>query len=183
MPDRGAERHEKRPRPLEIGRLGADQQCQFSRSSGVRQAGDRAVDIDETARAQIARQIERVPIGNGRTLDRQRARFGCFGRTILAEPHRAGCFVIGDHGDDSVRAIGGVRRRIGPARATRDQIIRLGLAAIPDRDGESAVEIAAGHAVAHASETDEGDMGHGLIHVLDRTQAARRRRVAPASPP
>ena len=52
-------------------------------------------------------------------------------------------------------------------RAAGDQIFRLGLAAIPYRDRESGIEVAAGHAVTHAPEPDECDTRHGLIHILD----------------
>src|SRR5882757_4335202 len=65
MPDRGAERREIWPRPLQIGWLGADQQGQLSRRRRVRQAGDWTVDVNETAASQLARKIERMLMGNG----------------------------------------------------------------------------------------------------------------------
>ncbi len=37
----------------------------------------------------------------------------------------------------------------------------LGLAAIPQRDREAGIEIAARHAVAHPSQSDEGHTLHG----------------------
>ena len=63
---------------------------------------------------------------------------------------------------------------VGPARAARDQVVGLGLAAIPHRDGKAGVEIAAGHAVAHASQSDERDLRHAI--------SPRRRSAAGAVP-
>ena len=114
-------------------------------------------------------------VGYGGAFDRQRARFGCFDRAIASKPNSPGGFVVGHHGDDGIGAIGGIRRRIRPARAARDQIVRLGLAAIPDRDREAAIEIAAGHAAAHPSETDEGNMGHYSTSSIEAGGAPKAR--------
>ena len=145
---------------LKIGGVRTDQKRQFSRGGRFRQAGHRAIDIDEAAAAQLMRQIERVTIGNGGAFDRQRAGFHRRSRAVLCEPHRARSLVIGDHGDDGIGIDRGILRRRRPLRAAGNQIFRLRLAAIPDRDLEAGVEIAAGHAVAHATETDEGNSCH-----------------------
>ena len=97
------------------------------------------------------------------------------------EPYLARGVVVGDHGHDGVGIDGGILRRGRPSRAARDQVVRFRLAAIPHRNREACIEIAAGHPVAHASKTDERDPGHWLIHVLDRAgrgaeRALRQRR-------
>ena len=161
------ERREIRPRPFEIGRVGADQQRQLSGRRRVRQAGHGTVDVDETASAQLARHFERMLVRYGGAFDRQRAGLHGRGGAVLGQPHRARCFVVGDHGHDGVGVDRGIFRRRRPSRAARDQVLGFRLAAIPDRDRKSVVEVAAGHAVAHASKTDEGDIFHELVHILD----------------
>src|SRR3979411_2915341 len=62
MPDRGRERREIWPRSFEIRGLGADPQGQFSAGGGIRQTRDRTIDIEETASAKLAREIERMSV-------------------------------------------------------------------------------------------------------------------------
>ena len=125
MPDRGRERRKIRPRAFEVGRLGANQQSQFSAGRGIRQTRDRTIDIDQAAPAKLAREIERVTVRDRGTLDGQCTGFGGCDRAILAEPHRARCFIVGNHRHNRIGALGRVRRGLRPPRAARDQIFGL----------------------------------------------------------
>ena len=82
MPDRGGERHEKRPRAFEVRGLGADQQGQFPARGSIGQAGDRTIDIDQPAATQFAGEIERMS-DRTRSNIRSRAR-----RLLWPKPHR-----------------------------------------------------------------------------------------------
>ncbi len=73
MPDLRRKRCEKRPGLLEVGRLGADQQRQFSICRRIRQTRDGTVDIDQAASAQLACEFKRVTVRDGGALDHQRA--------------------------------------------------------------------------------------------------------------
>ena len=160
MADGRAERLEEGLCLLEIGRIGPDQQRQLALGCCRRKAGHGTVDIDQTSPGQLARHFQGMGVGDGGAFDRERAGLHVGRGTILAEPDGARGLVIGHHGNDRIRIDGGVFRRGRPVRAARDQILRFGPAAIPHRDGKTGIEIAAGHAVAHPSEPDEGDARH-----------------------
>jgi len=150
VPDHVADRREIGFCGIEIGRFSPDQQGQFPAGRRLRQAGDGTIDIDQGAAAQFARHVECVLMRNRRAFDREAARLHRCRRAVLAEPDGTRRRVVGDHGHDCLGAIGSVRRRRGPPRAARDQVFCLGLAAIPHRNVKTCIEIAAGHAMAHA---------------------------------
>jgi len=90
--------------------IGADQQRQFSARGRIRQAGDRAIEIDQAARVQLTGQMQRVLIGDRRAFDRQRPRLHGGGRAVLAEPDRARGRIVGDHGHHGVGVDRGILR-------------------------------------------------------------------------
>ena len=101
------------------------------------------------------------PAGRQRAhLDRHRTRFGAGERAIIAEPHRTRGRIIGDHGDDDVRVLRSLAGRRRNPRAFRDERVRLGARAIPDRDGEALVEPVRRHARAHDAQAEKCNVLH-----------------------
>lgn len=150
----------RRPRASEIGRIGASQERQLPGCGRIGQSGHGAVDVDETARIQLAAHLAGMVIGDGRAFDRDGACLRGLGSALGPKPDRTRGLVIGNHGHDGVGIDRGVLRGRRPMRATRDQVFGLGLATIPQRHCEAGIEIAPGHAMAHPSKPDEGDAGH-----------------------
>ena len=152
-----------RARTFQIGSVSADEQRQFSGGRCLRQAGDRTVDVTQASRGQVAGQIARVLKRDRRTFDGQCIRLCSRGCAILAEPHGTRSIVIGNHRHDRIGITRSVGWRTGPARAARDQVISFGSAPIPERDGETVIEIAPRHAMPHTSKTNECDVGHDVV--------------------
>ena len=158
---------------------------QLSGSRRVRQAGDRAIDIDEAAAAQLARHIERVLVRHGGAFDRQRAGLHCRGGAVRWPSHTArDASSSATMVTTASASIGGIlparvaHRAPRAIRSSAFALLRFHTATV-----KPGVEIAAGHAMAHAAQTDEGDFCHGLVHILDWRRARCRTRAAPASPP
>ena len=80
----------------------------FQRLRGIRQAGDRTVDIGEAALAKLAGQKKRMRMRNGGAFDREATGLHRRGSAILGEPHGARCLIVGDHRHDRIGIDGGI---------------------------------------------------------------------------